>query len=78
MPEPFNADVWVGADRGVWRTEAGELVKIHHMSRPFIVKVVQYIRDKDEFWEHSRVYNALLRELKKRRKSDERDDGRKH
>lgn len=73
-PLGFNADAWVEGKRGVWKTETGDFVQIHHMSKPFIIGVLTFIREHEASFEHSRVYNALLRELRKRKKET---DGKK-
>ena len=45
------------------------IAKIHHMSSPWLIGAIQQIRENEEGYEHSRVYRALLRELKRRGKA---------
>lgn len=67
-PLGFNADAWVEGKRGVWKTEDGTFLQLRHMSIPFLIGVATFIREHENGFEHSRVYNSLLRELKRRKK----------
>lgn len=65
---PLNADARAAGTRGIFVTRTGEGFKIHHMAKVWIIAELQLMRENEPGYEHSRIYQALLRELKKRSK----------
>ena len=66
----INADMRAaGQPAGVYVPHiTEEPVKIHHMAKEWVIGALQQIRENEEGYERSRVYRALLRELRRRQK----------